>query len=72
MPVNKHYNLLEINLLVVVLANKSTEDLEAILHVRETAVLIVSMVDTRVAITTQLYIKPSLLKVSHKGHGTSE
>ena len=58
--------------LFVVFVDDATEDLEGILHGWETAVLIVTMVDTGVAKSTDLDIKASILEVSYQWQTTSD
>ena len=52
--------------LFIVFVDDATEDLESLLHGREAAVLIVTMVDTGVAISTDLNIEASILEVSYE------
>ena len=58
--------------LFIVFVDDTTEDLKGILHGRETAVLIVTMVDTGVAIATDLDVKASCLEVSYQWQTASD
>ena len=58
--------------LLVELVQQCGQDLESFLHDRESAVLIVSMVDTAVAIATHLYVKLCLLEVSNQWEAASD
>ena len=56
----------------IVFVDDPTEDLEGLVHGRKTAVLIVSVVDTRVTIATDLDIKPSFLEVTYEWQTASD
>ena len=59
-------------MLCIEAVKQMSENLHCILHVAEAAVLVVAVVDARMAVTTYLDVEAILLEVSNEGKATCD